>query len=79
MSTPLLPLCAIGKQTNRDGGVGAFANIMLPFYQYGYWYPSGQQYTFPNSEVAQQQGLTSNGTNQQNTFTKGVGICLTPG
>lgn len=78
MSTPLMPLCALGKQTTRDGGVGAHPVLLLPFYEFGYWYPGGQQYTFPGSELPQEQGLTSQGTNQQNTFIKGPGICLTP-
>lgn len=78
MSTPLMPLCSIGKPTNRDGGVGAFPVLMIPFYAYGYWYPSGQQYTFPNSELPQQLGLTEAPTNQQNTFIKAAGICLQP-
>jgi hypothetical protein len=78
MSTPLLPLCSVGKQTTRDGGVGAYPTLMLPFYAYGYWFASGQQYTFANSELPQQQGLTENGTRQANTFTKGAGICLSP-
>jgi len=78
MSTPLLPLCAIGKATNRDGGVGAFPVLMLPFYQYGYWYPSGQQYTFSDSELPQQGGLTETATNMQNSFIKAAGVCLTP-
>lgn len=78
MSTPLMPLCSTGKQTNRDGGVGATPVLLLPFYDYGYWNPAGLQYTYTNGEATQQQGLTSQGTNQQNTFVKGSGICLSP-
>ncbi len=78
MSTPILPLCATGKQTNRDGGVGATPTLLLPFYEFGYWYPSGQQYTFGGSELPQQGGLTEQGTNMQNGFVKAAGICLTP-
>lgn len=77
MSTPQLPLCAVGKQTNRDGGVGAFPVLMLPFYPFGYWYPGGQEYDF-NAELPQQPGLIEQGTNQQNTFTKGAGLCISP-
>jgi len=78
MSTPLLPLCSIPKIADRDGGVGAHARLLLPQYTYGYWFASGQQYTFPSSEAPQQQGLTEQGTRQANTFVKAAGICLTP-
>lgn len=78
MSTPLLPLCSVPKQTTRDGGTGAHPTLLLPFYTYGYWFPSGQQYTFPSSEASQQQGLTEQGTRQANTFIKAAGVCLNP-
>lgn len=76
MSVELLPLCSTGKLAIRDGMTGASARLLLPFYEYGYWFASGQQYTFPNSELPQASGLASRGTNQANTFVKAAGICL---
>ena len=75
MSIELLPLCSVPKVATRDGGVGAEARLLLPFY--GYWYPSGQELTFPESAVAQDDSRTLNGTNQPNLFTKSVGYCTT--
>lgn len=78
MSVELLPLCSNAKIAIRDGLSGATARLLLPFYSYGYWFASGQQYTFPNSEVAQAPGLVSRATNQQNSFVKAAGVCLNP-
>jgi hypothetical protein len=75
-SVQLLPLCSTPKLAIRDGLTGAYARLLLPFYQYGYWFASGQQYTFANSEVPQASGLVSRGTNQASTFVKAAGVCL---
>jgi hypothetical protein len=75
-SVQLLPLCSTPKLAIRDGLTGATARLLLPFYTYGYWFASGQQYTFPKSEVAQASGLVSRGTNQADTFVKAAGVCL---
>lgn len=75
MSKPLLPLCSVPKIATRDGWVGATARLLLPFYQYGYWFASGQQYTFPGSTLAQDRGMTLNGTQKPNNFIKSPGIC----
>lgn len=76
MAKELLPLCSVPKISMRDGWTGATARILLPFYEFGYWFPSGQQYTFPNSTAAQDPSMTMIGTTKPNTFTKGPGICL---
>ncbi len=78
MSVALLPLCGTPKLAIRDGLTGATARLLLPFYTYGYWFASGQQYTFPSSEVAQASGLVSRATNQKNPFVKAAGVCLNP-
>lgn len=74
----LLPLCSIPKLAIRDGLTGATARLLLPFYNYGYWFASGQQYTFPGSTAAQDQRITVGGTRKANTFVKDYGICLNP-
>lgn len=77
MTVELLPLCGVPKIAIRDGYTGVTANILLPFYEpYGYWFASGQQYTFPTGEAPQQLGLTTQATNQKNPFVKAAGVCL---
>lgn len=76
MSVALLPLCNLGKQAILDGTTGEFASIPLPFYQYGIWFASGQQYTFPSGEAGQNQKMTANGVRQTDTFIKSDGVCL---
>lgn len=78
MSLPLLPLCSTGKMADRDGGVGAYARLLLPFYRYGYWFASGQQYTFPSSELPQNLSPTIGGIKQSNPYVKAAGVCLQP-
>ncbi len=78
MAVQLLPLCSVPKVAIRDGYVGATARLALPFYPYGYWFASGQQYTFPSSEAGQQLGLTDNGLKQSNSYVKAAGVCLNP-
>lgn len=78
MSVALLPLCGTPKIAIRDGLTGATARLLLPFYEHGYWFASGQQYTFPSSEVGQAPGLVSYATNQKNPFVKAAGVCLNP-
>ena len=78
MSISLLPLCATPKLAIRDGYAGAYAKILLPFYQYGYWFADGKQYTFPSSEVRQAPGLVSYATNMKNPYVKAAGVCLNP-
>lgn len=78
MSVELLPLCGIPKIAMRDGWVGRTANIFLPFYEYGLWFASGQQYTFPSGEIAQSEANTMWGRSKPNTFVKAPGICLNP-
>lgn len=75
MSVELLPLCSNPKTVIRDGWTGATANILLPFYDYGYWFASGAQYTWPSATVAQDQSLTMVGTTKPDTFIKAPGIC----
>lgn len=78
MSKPLLPLCAVPKIAMRDAWTGATAHIFLPFYTYGYWFPSGQQYTFPSGTANQDPTLTTSlyGTSKPNTFVKAPQICI---
>jgi hypothetical protein len=73
MSIQLLPLCSSAKVTIRDGMTGANARVYLPFY--GYWFASGQQYTFPSGVAAQPQQLTMGGTSKPDTFQKDCCTC----
>lgn len=77
MSVSLYPLCSTQKIAVRDGYTGATASIPLFNYSEGQgrWFASGQQYTFPGSRIAQQQGLTEQSTNQKNSFFKSAGFC----
>lgn len=76
MSKPLLALCSIPKMAIRDGLTGPYARLFLPFYEFGYWFASGQQYTFPSGEAVQNQRLTIGGNRQKDTFVKDYGVCL---
>lgn len=70
-----LPLCSTGKPAMRDQWAGQNAHIRLPFYQYGFWFASGQQYTFPSSQIAQYEGITNGSEAKPNTFKKSAGWC----
>ena len=70
---PLLSLCSIPKIAMRDGWAGQYAKILLPFY--GYWFASGAQYSFPESEVPQDKSVTLSGTRTIDTFTKDCCTC----
>lgn len=78
MSKPLLSLCSIPKAATRDGNAGANAAIFLPFYDLsaGYWFASGQQYTFPNSTAVQDPTRTLSGTDKPDTFVKDCCSCI---
>lgn len=78
MSVALLPLCSTQKQAIRDGNTGQYARLLLPFYEFGYWFANGQQYTFPTAEGEQQQTLTDNGHRMADTYIKNYGNCLRP-
>lgn len=76
MAKQLLSLCAVPKLANKDGGVGALARILIPFY--GYWYAGGQVLTGTGGTVAQDTSIVSGGRSKPNTYSKGAGICLKP-
>lgn len=76
MAVGLLPLCGIPKVASRDGYAGPNAHIILPFYQYALYFFSGQQYTFPGADVAQDQSVSINGLTQVDTYTKDCCACL---
>lgn len=77
MAKPLLALCSIPQVAMRDGYTGQFAKIMLPFYEFGYWFASGQQPTFPGGTIGQVHGMQALlGTTKPNTFQKTAGVCL---
>lgn len=71
MAKELLPLCSIGKVTNRDGGVGPYGGrLFLPFF--GYWYPTGQQLKADNTaaQIPQDQSMSMSGQVKPDVFTK---------
>lgn len=76
MSVALLPLCNVGKQAVLDGETGQYAQIPLPFYQYGIWFASGQQFTFPTAEAPQNRRMTAHGLRENDRFIKSDGVCL---
>lgn len=76
-SVTLLPLCSIPKLADRDGSTGQYARLLLPFYDLGtgYWFASGQQFTFPGSTAAQNKQITITGSRQADTYVKDAGVC----
>lgn len=75
MSKPLLSLCSVPKVAMRDGYVGDYAHIELPFYEYGFWFASGQQYTFPEGTARQDTSVTLSGRRSVATFQKDCCNC----
>jgi hypothetical protein len=76
MAKQLLPLCSIPKVAMRDGYTGLMAKILLPFYSYGYWFASGQQYTFPGSTLLQDTSRVLGGIDMPDDYQKAAGICI---
>lgn len=76
MSKPLLPLCYIPKVATRDGYGGAFARLLLPFYDYGYWFASGEQYTFPGETVLQDTSVVLGGRRKPANYQKAAEVCI---
>ncbi len=78
MSSPSSTLFNInqqGKLADRDGGVGAYARLFLPFYSGGYWFRSGQTLSFPRSTIAQDRSYVLSGTTKPDTFMKDCCTC----
>lgn len=71
---PLLGLCSIPALAGRDGISGANAKLSLPFY--GWWFASGQQYSWPQSQVAQYGKMTLNGSAMPDVYQKDCCSCL---
>lgn len=78
MAKPLLALCSIPKRAIRDGWAGAYARLFLPFYNKGsgYWFASGQEYTFPSSTIAQDKTIATIATIKPDSFVKAAGVCI---
>lgn len=69
-----LPLCSIPARMLRDGYGGANAHIYLPFY--GFFFASGDNYTFPGSTVPQNQSRFIGGVSKPgNGFHKEGAYC----
>lgn len=77
MSKPLLPLCSIPQVADRDGNAGANAKFLLPFY--GYWAVSGQVFTFPLGNVAQDRSMRMGGVSMPDTYQKDCCTCAAGG
>jgi hypothetical protein len=63
------------KQATPEGHAGPYAGFYLPFYQYGYWFKSGQQITFLTGELPQRASTVLLGLNKPNTFRKDASSC----
>jgi hypothetical protein len=66
---PLSPL----KPATPEGHAGRYAHIYLPFY--GYWFASGQQYTFLTGEIVQRPSRPVLGLSRPDTFRKDCCDC----
>lgn len=75
MTVNYLPLCSTPKNPIRDGYVGTYAKILLPFYSYGYWFRGGMQMSTSGSDIVQDQSLGLNGTVKDLTFQKDCCTC----
>lgn len=77
MSKPLLPLCSIPTVADKDGDAGVNAKFLLPFY--GYWAASGQVYTFPLGQIAQDSSMRIGGVSMPDTYQKDCCTCAEGG
>jgi len=75
MSRPLLPLCEVPKVAIKDGYVGEFAQLYLPFHD-TIWFANGNDCVFPGGTIAQDQSRTFSGTRQPVTFIKDCCTCF---
>lgn len=56
------------RSADAEGHAGPYASFYLPFH--GYWFASGQQYTFLSGEIAQRPSKTVLGLSRPDTFRK---------
>lgn len=69
MSIELVSLCSNPRAVMRDGWVGKFAKVQVPWL--GFVYASGAHYSYPGSVMAQDASQTIQQTNfGANTYTK---------
>lgn len=68
-----LALCSIPARMSRDGVAGANAHIHLPFH--GFYFFSGQTYTFPGSQITQDAKTFVGGVSRPDTFKKEGAYC----
>lgn len=68
------PLTAV-KPATPEGHTGRYAHIYLPFY--GYWFASGQEYTFASGEIIQRASRPLMGLTRPDSFRKDC--CGCPG
>jgi len=61
------------KPTGPEGFVGPNAVVYLPCY--GYWSPSGYEYTFTNGEAPQKAAVPLQGLTRPDTFQKNGAGC----
>jgi len=78
MAKQLLNVCKVPPIAMRDGYAGENAHLILPFetLSNGFWFASGQQFTFPGATVPQYQGRLLNGTTKPDTFQKDCCSCV---
>lgn len=56
------------KPATPEGHAGPYAHVFLPFY--GFWFPSGQQYSFNTGEIRQRASRPLNGLTRPDSFQK---------
>lgn len=74
MSRPLLSLCSTPQQAMRDGYVGAYAKVLVPFLSY-YYFANGMQVTPNGGTAPQPKGNTLGGHRMPNNYTKYGSCC----
>lgn len=57
------------------GEAGPYAGFLLPFYSHAYWYASGLQQSYVNSEIRQQRSTPYRGIPMPNVFRKDASSC----
>lgn len=66
----------VPKSATPEGHTGKYAGFLLPFYSYGYWFASGLQLTFLQSEIVQKTSVPAVlGLTRPDTFRKDASSC----
>jgi hypothetical protein len=74
MAKQVMALCFTPAVADRDGHASGSAHMLIP--DAGYWFASGQQISFPSSQIAQNPSHKLAGTVMPDVFMKDCCSCV---